>query len=63
MFAVSVSEFDGARVTCSKAPEGFEPNWINTNRDEGWFTILRLYGPLEPILEKTWKPNDVELVK
>ena len=45
------------------APDGFEPNWIKTNPGEGWFTILRLYGPLEPILERTWKPNDIELAK
>ncbi len=46
-----------------EAPDGFEPNWIKTNADEGWFVLLRLYGPLEPILEKTWKPNDIERVK
>ncbi len=37
--------------------------WIKTNPGEGWFTILRLYGPLEPILEKKWKPNDIEKIK
>ncbi len=26
-------------------------------------TILRLYGPLEPWLDKTWKPGDFEMVK
>jgi hypothetical protein len=46
-----------------KVPEGFEPNWIKTNPDEGWFTILRLYAPLEPILKKEWVPNDIELVE
>ena len=39
-------------------PEG-EVNWIKTNPDEGWFTILRLYAPLEPILSRDWVPNDV----
>jgi hypothetical protein len=24
---------------------------------------VRLYGPLEPWFEKTWKPGDIELVK
>jgi len=46
-----------------EAPKGYEPNWIKTNPDEGWFTLLRLYGPLEPILNKEWKPNDIERVK
>ncbi len=46
-----------------EAPEGFEPNWIKTNPDEGWFTLLRLYAPLEPILNKEWVPNDIERVR
>ncbi len=46
-----------------EAPAGFEPNWIKTNPDEGWFTLLRLYGPLEPILSKEWVPNDIERVR
>jgi hypothetical protein len=25
-----------------------------------WFTILRLYGPLEPWFDKTWVPGDIE---
>ena len=25
--------------------------------------ILRMYGPLEPWLEKTWRPGEVELAK
>ena len=45
------------------APEGREQNWIQTIPGEGWFVLLRLYGPLEPILEKTWKPHDIERVK
>lgn len=46
-----------------EAPEGFEPNWIKTNPDEGWFTLLRLYAPLQPILKKEWVPNDIERVE
>lgn len=46
-----------------EAPKGFEPNWVKTNPDEGWFTLLRLYAPLEPILKKEWVPNDIERVK
>jgi hypothetical protein len=30
---------------------------------KGWNVILRLYGPLEPFFDKTWRPGDVELVK
>ncbi len=46
-----------------EAPEGFEQNWIKMKSGEGWFTLPRLYAPLEPILDKTWRWNDIELVK
>ena len=46
-----------------EAPEGSEQNWVMTKPDEGWFTLPRLYAPLEPILDKTWRWNDIELVK
>ncbi|MDX3968694.1 MAG: DUF1254 domain-containing protein [Bradyrhizobium sp.] len=38
-------------------------NWIQTMPGKGWFTILRLYSPLEPFFAKTWRPSEVELVK
>jgi len=42
-------------------PEGApESNWVQTIPGEGWFTLPRLYAPLEPILEKTWRWNDFE---
>ena len=46
-----------------EAPEGYEKNWIKTKPGEGWFTLPRLYGPLQPILDKTWRWNDFELVE
>ena len=46
-----------------EAPEGFEQNWIQTNPGEGWFTLPRLFAPLEPILDKTWRWNDIERVE
>ncbi|MDF7806927.1 hypothetical protein P4E94_05715 [Pontiellaceae bacterium B12219] len=30
---------------------------------KSWFTILRMYGPLEPWINKTWRPGEIELVK
>jgi PAS domain-containing protein len=44
-------------------PEGMESNWIQTVPGKGWFVILRMYGPLRPWLEQTWRPSEVELVK
>jgi hypothetical protein len=43
-------------------PEGFEKNWTQTVAGKGWFAILRLYGPLEPWFDKTWKPGEFELI-
>ena len=45
------------------APAGKESNWIQTMPGKGWFTILRLYGALEPWFDKTWRPGEIELVK
>lgn len=46
-----------------KAPKGHEGNWIQTMPNKSYFTMLRLYGPLEPWFDKTWKPGDFELVE
>lgn len=45
-----------------KAPAGKESNWIQTVPGKGWYTILRLYGPLEPWFDKTWRPGEIELL-
>jgi hypothetical protein len=44
-------------------PAGKESNWIQTIPGKGWFTFLRLYGPLEPWFDKTWRPGEIELVR
>jgi hypothetical protein len=46
-----------------KAPSGKEANWAQTVPGNGWFPLLRLYGPLEPWFDKTWKPGEFELVR
>ena len=46
-----------------KSPAGMESNWVQSDPGKGWNTILRLYGPLEPWFDKTWKPGDFELVR
>ena len=46
-----------------KAPEGHEGNWIQTLPGKSYNVLLRLYGPLEPWFDKSWKPSDFELVK
>lgn len=46
-----------------QAPKGHESNWIQTIPGKGWNSLLRLYGPLDPWFDKTWRPGDFELVK
>ncbi len=46
-----------------KAPEGKKANWLATVPGKGYFAILRLYGPTEAAIEKSWKPGDIALVK
>ena len=45
-----------------KAPKGFEHNWLETVPGKGWFTILRMYGPEQAWIDKTWRPGEIELV-
>lgn len=44
-----------------KAPAGQENNWVQTVPGRAWNTLLRLYGPLEPFFDKTWRPGEIEL--
>ncbi len=43
-----------------EAPEGKESNWVQTVPGQTWNAILRLYGPLEPWFDKTWRPGEIE---
>jgi hypothetical protein len=43
-----------------KAPAGKEANWVQTIPGKGWNTLLRLYSPLEPWFDKTWRPGEIE---
>jgi len=46
-----------------KAPKGYDKNWIETIPGKGWFVILRMYSPLKPWIDQTWRPGEVELAK
>ncbi|MCC7140014.1 MAG: DUF1254 domain-containing protein [Planctomycetes bacterium] len=46
-----------------KAPQGHEGNWIQTVPGKSFNVLLRLYGPLQPWFDKTWKPGDFEPAK
>jgi hypothetical protein len=45
-------------------PEGVKRgNWIQTMPGKGWFTLLRLYSPLESFFTKEWRLSEIELVQ
>jgi hypothetical protein len=46
-----------------KLPQGAaEANWVQTIPGKGWNMLFRLYGPLEPWFNKTWRVGEVELI-
>jgi hypothetical protein len=46
-----------------EAPEGQEGNWLQTIPRKSWFIILRMYGPEQAWIDKSWKPSEIELVE
>jgi len=44
-------------------PEGMENNWAQTLPGKSFNVMYRMYGPLEPWFDKTWKLGDFELVE
>ena len=43
------------------APTGKASNWVQTIPGKGWNTLFRLYSPLEPWFDKSWRPGEIEL--
>lgn len=41
---------------------GKEANWVQTIPGKGWCVVLRLYGPLEPWFDQTWRPGEIEMM-
>jgi hypothetical protein len=41
------------------APQAGESNWVQTNPGQHWFSYFRVYGPLEPYFDHTWKLGDI----
>jgi hypothetical protein len=46
-----------------EAPDGWENNWVQTVPGKSFNMMFRLYGPLEPWFDKSWKPGDLELIE
>jgi hypothetical protein len=55
------AEDDGSFVLwfSPAAPEGRESNWIPTIPGKSWFPMVRLYGPLEPWFDGSWRIPEV----
>ncbi len=49
-------------VVFGPEPPSDGQNWIQTLPGKGWFAMVRLYGPLEPWFDKTWRLPDIELL-
>jgi hypothetical protein len=46
-----------------KVPKGKDGNWLATVPGKGYFAILRLYGPTQTAIDKSWKPSDIQKLK
>lgn len=46
-----------------KAPAGMETIWNQTIPGKGWNMLFRLYGPLDPWFDKTWKLSEIEKIQ
>ena len=38
-------------------------NWIQTDPYKGWFVLFRLYTPLPPFHDKSWRPSEIEEIR
>ena len=46
-----------------RAPAGKAANWLETVPGKSWFAILRMYGPLQPWIDKSWRPSEISMVE
>jgi hypothetical protein len=46
-----------------QTPKGKANNWVQTLPGKSFLVMYRMYGPLEPWFDKTWKPSDFELME
>ena len=60
--ALTANEDGSTTITFGPEPpeDSPESNWIQTTEGKGWFPILRLYSPLEPFFDKSWRPSEIE---
>ena len=44
-------------------PKGMENNWLQSIPGKAWFVAWRVYGPLQPWIDQSWRVGEIELVK
>jgi hypothetical protein len=49
--------------TVSAARRDIRPRAVSWQHCRRFSVLLRLYGPLEPSFDKSWKPGDFEVVE
>jgi hypothetical protein len=62
----AVADADGSTTIYfapTKPADAKDSNWIQTTPGKGWFTILRLYSPLETFFTKAWRPSELALAR
>ncbi|WPN44692.1 MULTISPECIES: DUF1254 domain-containing protein [unclassified Pseudomonas] len=43
-----------------KPPTGHEANWISTQAGQPFFTMFRIYGPQQAMVDRSWVLSDIE---
>jgi hypothetical protein len=64
-FAAAKGGSDGSTTIFigPKLPSGVaDGNWIQSVPGKGYFVCLRLYSPLEPFFDKSWRISEIEPV-
>jgi len=59
----ATTDADGSTTVhfAPECPNGVpESNWVQTVPGKGWWVALRLYSPLQPFFDKTWRPGEIE---
>ncbi|KOS57532.1 DUF1214 domain-containing protein, partial [Rhodococcus rhodochrous] len=57
---LTTNEDGSVDVRFGPARPGEGGNWVQTLPGKSWFAMFRLYGPLEPWFDKTWKLPEIE---
>ncbi len=46
-----------------ESPKGYENNWVETNKGDGFFVYMRFYSPTETYYDKIWQLPMIEKIE